>query len=423
MTTIKVPYGKSFREISFHREVTVLSPHYNETIQKKPEADIIKEALAGPIDSEPLSVLAEGKNKIVVITSDHTRPVPSKLTLPFILKEIRKGNPAADITILIATGAHRETTRKELEDKFGIDLLDNEKFVIHRSKTEHENVSVGNMPNGTELFINRLAKEADLLISEGFIEPHFFAGFSGGRKSVLPGIADGRSVCANHCARWIDHPKSRTGVLEGNPIHEEMLKAAGLAKLAFIFNVVLDEEKKVIAAFAGHPETAHLKACSLVNSMFAVAAEKADIVVVGNGGYPLDQNIYQSVKGMTAAEAVCKENGIIIMLAECSDGHGGDSFYRFFKNNRSVEAIYEEILNTPSGETKIDQWEAQILLRILRKYRVIMVSSLPKELIEEFRMTHAASFEEAYHLAEKLLDKESPSVAVIPDGVSVIIKE
>lgn len=424
METIKIPFGKGKLTIPAEEGATILAPAFGNGPNEghSPEGDIIRRALLNPIESQPLSQLAAGKQKIVIITSDHTRPVPSKLTLPFLLAEIRKGNPNARITILIATGAHRETTRAEMEDKFGTELLGNETFAIHRSKATDENIAVGIMPNGTELYINRLAKEADLLVSEGFIEPHFFAGFSGGRKSVLPGVADATSVSANHCAKWIDHPRARTGILEGNPIHEEMLKAARLAHLAFIFNVVLDEDKKVIAAFAGHPEKAHLKACSLVARMFTIEAEKADIVIAGNGGYPLDQNIYQAVKGMTAAEAACKEGGVIILLAECSDGHGGDSFHAFFNNNRTIDELYGEILHTPSSKTKPDQWEAQILLRILRKHRVILVSSLPEEMPKHFRLTPAASFEEAFAKAKALSGKAKPAVIIIPDGVSVIVK-
>ncbi len=422
MRKLKIPYGKGYRSISLDDEITILSPHFKRETSLKDEASIIREALTNPVSSKPLSELSKDKENIVIITSDHTRPVPSRLTLPFILKEIRKGNSNAAITILIATGAHRETTRQELEDKFGLDLLENERFAIHHSKDISENVSIGIMPNGTELFINRIAKDADLLISEGFIEPHFFAGFSGGRKSVMPGIADARSVCANHCAKWIDHPKARTGILDGNPIHDEMQKAARLANLAFIFNVVLDENKKVIAAFAGHPENAHRKGCTLVSNMFAVSSDRSDIVVVGNGGYPLDQNIYQAVKGMTAAEAVCNDNGVIIMIAECSDGHGGKSFYEFFNTNKSIPELYDEILKTPSGDTNMDQWEAQILMRILKKHKVILVSALPRELVETFRLEYAVSFDEAYEMAKTFVNKEKPSICVIPDGVSVIIK-
>ena len=386
------------------------------------EAGIVRKALGCPVDSETLAGLAKGRRKITVITSDHTRPLPSHITLPLMLSELREGNPDAEITILVATGLHRETTAEELEYKFGKRLLETERFVIHHASVASDNVPIGATSNNRRLLINRVAYEADLLIAEGFIEPHFFAGFSGGPKSILPGIADAQSICANHCAHLINHPCAKTGVIEGNPIYAEMLEAARLAKLAFILNVVLDEDKKIIAAFAGNPETTHLKGCAMVNKMLCVEARKADIVIVSNGGYPLDQNIYQTVKGMTAAQASCSENGVIIVLSECCDGYGSDNFYRFFDGKESIDSMYGKILETSPEDTEVDQWEAQILLQILQKHAVILVSSVPKDIVEVFRMHHAFSFEEAYQMAKDIVHKPNPTVTVIPNGVSIIIK-
>lgn len=159
-----------------------------------------------------------GKKDVVIIASDHTRPVPSKIIMPLMLEEIRKGNPDADITILIATGCHRETAKEELVQKFGKDIVDNEKILVHDCDDTTNLVSLGRLPSGGELIINKIAVEADLLCSEGFIEPHFFAGFSGGRKSVLPGIASRKTVLANHRSAFIADDHARTGILEGNPI-------------------------------------------------------------------------------------------------------------------------------------------------------------------------------------------------------------
>ena len=191
-------------------------------------------------------------------------------------------------------------------------------------------VELGTLPSGGKLKINKIAAEADLLISEGFIEPHFFAGFSGGRKSVLPGVSSAATVMAYHCSEFIASEYARTGVLEGNPIHRDMIYAAEQAKLAFIINVVLDENKKVIRAYAGDFNEAHREGCRFVDQMSGVDAIPSDIVISTNGGYPLDQNIYQSVKGMTAAEASCNPGGVIIMVSSCIDGHGGQSLYDTF---------------------------------------------------------------------------------------------
>ncbi len=248
--------------------------------------------------------------------------------MPIILRRIRNVNPEIDVKIIVATGFHRPSTREELIYKMGEEIVDNEDIVMHISTDDKSMCKVGILPSGGDLYINKLAYEAELLIAEGFIEPHFFAGFSGGRKSVLPGIASAKTIMYNHCSDFIDSDNSRTGKLNNNPIHEDMVYAAKVAKLAFILNVVIDKDKKIIASFAGDVEKAHTKGCRFVTALSKVNSIKSDIVVTTNGGYPLDQNIYQSVKGMTAAEATCKDGGVIIMIAACNDGHGGQSFMK-----------------------------------------------------------------------------------------------
>ena len=218
---------------------------------------------------------------------------------------------------------------------------------MHDCRDAASNVRIGTLPSGAPCVVDRLAVEAELLVAEGFIEPHFFAGFSGGRKSVLPGVADQVTVLGNHCSRFIDSPFARTGVLDGNPIHEDMLAAAEMAKLAFIVNVVIDEEKKTVAAFAGNFRTAHRRGCDYMLDYFKVAPVPSEIVVTSNGGAPLDQNLYQCVKSMTAAEASCVEGGVIVLCAECADGHGGEGFYRSLRDCESPAALYAEQMATP----------------------------------------------------------------------------
>lgn len=286
-------------------------------------------------------------------------------------------------------------------------------------------VSIGTLPSGGECLINKAAVNTDLLISEGFIEPHFFAGMSGGRKSVLPGIASKITVLANHCSEFINSPYARTGILEGNPIHKDMLYAAKAAKLAFICNVVIDADKKVIAAFAGDREQAHYKGVEFEMKLAGVKPVPADIVVTTNGGYPLDQNIYQSVKGMTAAEATCKDGGVIIDCSSCSDGHGGEDFFNTLKQADDLQKAMDEILARDRNETIFDQWESQILLRLLLHFDIIMVTDAPKDMVEAMHLKYAANIDEAFAMAKKLLAAKGvadPKVTVIPDGVSVIVK-
>jgi len=419
---VSIPYGSSALtcEIPDSRLRAVLAPKH-QTAAEKPEDEIVRMSLAHPVGTPLLRELARGKKRVVILSSDHTRPVPSAVIMPLLLEEIRAGNPWADITILVATGAHRGTTGKELLDRYGPAIARNERIVVHDSLDENSLVPVGTLPSGGELVLNRLAVEADLLVAEGFIEPHFFAGFSGGRKSVLPGVAAYRTVLANHCAEFIASPGARTGILEGNPIHRDMVYAAGKAGLAFICNVVLDPEKRIAAAFSGDMEKSHEEGCAFLARFAKVRAEPADIVITGNGGYPLDQNIYQAVKSMTAAEASCRPGGVIIEAAECRDGHGGEAFFHAFRDIPTPRGVQESILTRGRDSTEPDQWEIQIFARILTNHPVILVSSAPRETAEYMNMKWASSLQDALALAEEILGDGNATVTVIPDGVSVIV--
>ena len=422
MKTVLFPYGKNKLSYSFdeRRLAGVLEPSIASYIPEADGAELVSRAMACPTGSRVLSELSKGKKKVVIIASDHTRPVPSKLIIPPMLAEIREGNPQADITILIATGCHRGTTVDELVAKFGEEIVKNEKIYIHDCDERDMLVNIGTLPSGGECEINRLAYEADLLVSEGFIEPHFFAGFSGGRKSVLPGVAGRKTVLANHCSEFIDHPRARTGILDGNPIHADMLWAAKKAKLAYIVNVVLDAEKNVIYAVAGDPEAAHKKGTDFLFSLCGAEAVESDIVITTNGGYPLDQNMYQAVKGMTAAEATVRRGGVIIMLAESGDGIGGDHFYHQLADEPDISKTMHEFLSRGRDETVPDQWQTQILLRILGRASVIYVSEMPDDVVKEMHMIPAHSIGEAIGIAENIVGGDA-KIAAIPDGVSVMV--
>ena len=424
MAIIKIPYSKNGMSIEIEDKnlEAILVSKSHDFIVTKSEREIVKNSLDNPIGTLKLEELAKDKENIVIITSDHTRPVPSRVIMPQILERIRKGNPNAKIKILVATGFHRPSTKEELIFKLGNEIVEKEEIIIHKSTNDEDMIKMGVLPSGGDFYINKLAAEADLLVSEGFIEPHFFAGFSGGRKSILPGIASAKTIMYNHCSEFIDNDNSRTGILQNNPIHEDMVYAAKTAKLAFIVNVAIDKDKKVIASFAGDVDKAHKQGCEFVTNLSKIDKIPADIVVSTNGGYPLDQNIYQSVKGMTAAEATCKEGGVIIMVAACNDGHGGQSFYNNVVNSISPQEILENVRNIKKEDTIPDQWEFQILARILNKFTVIMVTDeCDPKMITNMHMKHAYNFEEALNLAYEIKGEDA-KVVVIPDGVSVIVK-
>ena len=422
MRTFQLPYGRETRTLRIEEQhlAGVLTSGLSSLRAEKSPEELIRDALTNPIGSRPLRELAEGKTNVVVISSDHTRPVPSRLIMPQILSEIRLGNPDAKITILVATGLHRETTQEELREKYGDEIASAERIIVHDCDDREHLVCCGMLPSGGRLEISSIAAEADLLVAEGFIEPHFFAGYSGGRKSVLPGIASRESVMYNHNAGFINDSHARTGVLEGNPIHTDMVYAAGAAKLAFIVNVVLDSAHQPVFCAAGDYILAHKAGTDFLSSKCRVSPVLADIVISTNGGYPLDQNIYQAVKGMTAAEATVKEGGVIIMLAQAGDGHGGKSFYETFRQEKDLRRMMETFLSRKPDETIIDQWQSQIFARVLMKARVIFVSDCDDETVRDLHMIPAHSVDEAMEEAIRLCGREDYSVTVIPDGVSVI---
>ena len=419
---ISIPYDRTYltADIPGERIRGVLKSRLETYVPTRSQQQLVEDALSNPIGSAKLEELAAGKKNVVLIASDHTRPVPSKVLVPPMLAAIRRGNPDASITVLIATGCHRGTTKAELVEKFGAEIVENEKIVIHDCAETGAMVTIGTLPSGGELRINRVAYEADLLISEGFIEPHFFAGFSGGRKSALPGIAARETVYWNHNAEFIASPFARTGILEENPIHKDMIYAARAAKLAFICNVVINAKHEVVGAFAGDCEQAHLAGVAFLKGLCACAREEADIVITSNNGYPLDQNIYQSVKGMTAGEATCRDGGVIIMCAACMDGHGGESFMKTISQNLPAKEILAQIEATPKKDTVPDQWESQILARILSRFHVVLITEADPTLVSAMKMHPASSLQQALQIAENLLGYQG-SITVIPEGISTII--
>lgn len=421
---ISFPYGKTFLETNIpeSRLQGVLLSSLHSYHAPKDQFGLVADALENPIGSPKLHELAVGKDKVVLIASDHTRPVPSKAIVPQMLAEIRRGNPQADITILIATGCHRGTSRDELVSKFGEEIVEKEKIVVHDCDLSPM-TQIGILPSGGECIINSLVIDADLVVAEGFIEPHFFAGYSGARKSVLPGVASRQTVLANHCSEFIADPHARTGILEDNPIHRDMVWAARAAKLAFIVNVVIDAKKEAIFAVAGDMEAAHQAGCSFLSGLCRADAKPADIVITTNGGYPLDQNIYQAVKGMTAAEATVRPGGVIIMLARSNDGHGGEGFYHQMADEPDIDKTLALFMSRGRNETVSDQWQTQIFIRVLKRARVIYVSDAADQLVRDLHMIPAHSLDEAMRLAEEILGNSQATVTAIPDGVSVMVIE
>ncbi len=423
MEKVNLAYGRGFLEAKIPKKnfKAILVADKDKNISDVTEVQIVLDALSNPIGTKPLSVLSKGKENVVIITSDHTRALPSLITMPLLLAEVRKGNPQANITILIATGLHRGMTQTELKERFGEEIFNNETIINHTAFDKSLFINLGPLPSGSKCELNKLAIETDLLVAEGFIEPHFFAGYSGGRKSVFPGVASQECVNINHSADAIKHPKAATGILDGNPIHEDMIQAARMANLAFICNVLMDEDKKIVAAYCGDVDQAHRKGAASLVERCGVDRVNADIVITTNAGYPLDQNLYQCPKGLDTALACANEDAVIIIAAACSDGLGGEQFGELMLS-APPKQLLERILSIPPEQTISEQWCAQRFSDALCKYTIILVSEgLEQKVVEQMNFIYSDSIEDAISIALAKKGQDA-GIIVIPDGVGVIVR-
>jgi len=338
-----------------------------------------------------------------------------KSLIPYIEKSSR-----AEISLLIATGLHRPVTEKEKKELVGEDVVENYEILDHDARNEEQLAKLNKKTSfGTPVVVNKLVLENDLVIGIGFIEPHFFAGYSGERKILLPGVASADAIFNNHSFKMINHPKSRYGILKGNPIHEDMVEFMENTKLDFILNVILNKEKNISGIFAGDPIEAHLKGVKELEKYVKIPYTRpADIVITTNGGYPLDRDIYQVVKGMDTAALVAKKGGVIIITAECRDGLGGHrEFLEIVKGTKNPEEIIARIKKL---EPIYDQWQAQILARILKKAKIIVVThSLSRKTLEDLQLIHARTLEEALEIAYGYVGRDA-EITAIPEGPYII---
>lgn len=418
---VHIPYGRGSLELDLGRVpgARVIEGEIATAQPSDTGEALVHRALEEPIGTPRLAELARTAHSVVIVTSDHTRAMPSGVTMPLLLEEVRAGNPNADITILVATGLHRAMTEEEQRARFGDDIVERERIVMHDAFDESAHVDMGTLPSGACFFVDRLVTTCDLLVTEGFIEPHFFAGFSGGRKSILPGVCSERTVKENHSYRAIAHERARSGTLEGNPIHQDMVEAAARVGVSFILNVALNGDKQIIGAWAGDVEQAHAAGTRFVGGLTGRPVEAADIVITGNGGYPLDQNLYQSPKAASTAAAYAGSDGIIILCCACADGMGSVNFAKLMQMGTPAD-IDAYLSAIPADQTIPDQWSAQVYARILDKHRLILVTDgLTPDLVRACNMIPAASLDEALALARDIKGKDA-RVVVIPDGVNVV---
>jgi nickel-dependent lactate racemase len=413
-----MPYGKGFIHLK-----TPAKNLLEICIPKEPrglanEEKEIELALRNPIKKPPLSTLLDSRDKVAIIIDDITRPTPSYKIIPAILDELPI--PNENVTILVATGLHRKNTEEELKVMLGHDVLSKVRVINHDALDEKELVYVGKTSRGTELEINKLVINADKIITTGHIEPHEFAGFTGGRKSILPGVSGIDTINVNHGPKMLDHPRARIGILDGNPIHEDMVEAAKIAGVDFIVNVVLNSRKKIAKVVAGDLMEAHLEGVKFCERYACTGINQLGDIVIASSGYPSDINLYQSFKSIVAAENFVKEGGIIILLAECRDGVGSSLFYEWLKTSTSADDIIERI-QMKGYCADIDH--CYLLSRILRRNEIIIVSSHPSiRKINKMLMRTTRSPKSALRVALKERGEKAAIIA-LPYATRIIPKQ
>lgn len=394
MKTVRLAYGKEGLDVEVPIDAVVIEPEF--VPGHVDEEAALVAALREPIGSPALARLVKRGDRVVIVHTDITRATPNARILPPLLAALEEaGVRREDITLLNALGTHRPQTDAELREMLGTDVVARYRCLQHDGNDDANLVHVGRTRFGHDVRVNRQFVEADVKILTGFIEPHFFAGFSGGPKGVLPSIAGAESVLSNHGAKMIGDANATWGITRGNPIWEEMLEAAQMVGPCFLYNVAMNRDKQITGVFAGELVAAHEAGCAFVKKCAMVGvAEPFDVVITSNSGHPLDLNLYQAIKGVSAASQVVREGGSIIVAAQCWDGipdHG--HFGRLLRESKSPDDALRKIESPGFGCP--DQWQVQVQTRIQRKADVyVRADGLTDEQILQCLLKPCARIEE-----------------------------
>ena len=411
MVDVWLPYGKT--------EVCARIPtkNYLGNIEPKEKPSVkdtraeIERALNEPIGTKRLSETAKKGNKAAIVVNDQTRATPSHLMIPPILNELNKaGVKDEDITLIFGCGTHRPVTTEEMKTLVGEEVIQRVKTVSHNCKAK-DLTYLGRTRYGTKVYVNKIFAEADIRILTGDIGLHYYAGYGGGRKSILPAVTGKETIQHNHA--MILHPKARTGILEGNPIHEDMVEAAELAKPNFIVNIVTNSKRELVRTFAGDIHQAFIEGVKLVDEMYKVPIEKrADIIIASSGGHPHDIDLFQAYKGVDNALEAVKRGGVIIWVAECPEGHGNQMFYEWMTKFKELKDMETEI----KRHFQIGGHKAYFLLKTLQKVQIILVSIMPEYYATGvFKLRTARALNDALRDAFDITGKDG-KVWVMPHG-------
>ena len=411
MKPVSLAYGKSSLKIMVPDRAVVIEPRHLSGLADERQA--VQEALRKPLGTPPLKDMVTAKDTVAIVISDMTRPTPNEKLVPWLLDELAHV-PKENFVIINGLGSHRANTEAELVQMLGQEVVDTVRIINHNAFDPEELVLVGKNSYGSDVYLNKVYVNSTFKIVTGFIEPHFFAGFSGGPKGINPGLAGITTIQGFHNAQMIGHPQSTWGVIEGNVVQDAATQNCLMAKPDFMLNVTLNGEKEITGVFAGDVITAHRAGCAFVkeHAMYPVD-QPFDLVITTNSGYPLDQNLYQTVKGMSAAAQIVKQGGAILSCSECSDGvpdHG--NFAKILKAKDTPEELLA-MINDPSYSV-FDQWQVQVLAMILMKAECYLYSGLDEQTVRDAKIIPVAKPCDA--ITAVLNNKPGASVAVLPLG-------
>jgi nickel-dependent lactate racemase len=405
-------YGKGTLSVAVPEHSVVLEP---KNLPGLPDEEaVVRRALREPIGTPPLREMVKSTDKVAIVISDITRPTPNHKLVPWILKELPHV-PLEQFVIINGTGTHRDQTREEFIQMLGEWVVEHVRVINHHCHNREELVQVGKSRFGCDVYLNKEYVEADFKIVTGFIEPHFFAGFSGGPKGIMPGIAGIETIMTFHNARMIGDPLSTWGNMVNNPVQDMAREVNRMCKPDFMLNVTLNRDKEITAVFAGELFEAHDRGCAFAKEHAMIRCDhRFDVVITSNSGYPLDQNLYQAVKGMSAAHKIVKQGGTIICAAECSDGLPNHGNYAKILQMRKTPHEILEMINDPAFEI-FDQWQVQKQAVIQVWSDVYVYSTLSDEDVAKAMFTPTHDIEQTLEELKKKYG-ENMTVAVLPLG-------
>ena len=412
---IALPCGHENIPLVLPPGAEILEPRHMPALNDPMES--VASALREPIQGPPLAELARGRKTACVVISDITRPVPNRVILPPLLRTLESaGMDQTAITILIATGTHRPNVGQELVSLVGDHIAATYPIVNHDCRNREGHRRIGEL-EGAPIEINSIYLDADLKILTGLIEPHPYAGYSGGAKSILPGLSSFETMKFMHSFKMIDHPKVSTCMLEGNPFYEATMQAARLAGVDFIVNALIDKEKRPVQFFAGGLAGAYPAGCRRVEELSVIRMRRpADLVITSGGGAPMDATFYQSSKGLLGAKAVCRPGGTVILVCGCSLGIGSETYADLLRTYGSLE-LFSQTYADPDNFV-MDQWAAQSYLQVLGRIGTVLVYS-PRLTAEQLRLFGVRKIHDLQEEVDRLIPGH-PRVAAMPQGPYVV---